>query len=317
MTQYMFDVLGQAEQQRPTADLLNARPFVRRGLAMKPGETIHAKQSEKYEASPDLRLAINTAIALGQPLLLTGQPGCGKTQAAYWIASTLKLGQVLEFTVRSTSVARDLLYEFEAVRYMAACLQVKEGPLPERSKFVIKRPLWLAFEAETTRVLLIDEIDKAPRDFPNDLLRELDQWSFTIDELGELGKPPPPPITVRADHRPIVVITSNSERPLPDAFLRRCVFHHIELSRAMITKILRARREAGDFAAKDEDIDAAADLPGKLGVSRPPGVAELLAWLAVKDIDANGDANRTEGPVPYPGVLLKTPEDQKAKGLAR
>lgn len=306
METYTFDVLSEAERGVPALPMLGARPFVQRGLGGQKGETIHSIQAEHYKASPDLRRAINAAVALGQPLLLTGQPGCGKTQAAYWIARVLKLEPVLEFTVRSTTAARELLYEFEAVRYMAACLQVKDGPLPERSHFVIERPLWQAFKSETPRVLLIDEIDKAPRDFPNDLLRELDQWSFKIDELGEIGKPPPEPIAVPASGRPIVVITSNSERPLPDAFLRRCVFHHIELTKPMITKILQTRRNAGDFTATDATIAEAANLPETMQAARTPGVAELLAWLAVRDMDG--------GKAPYEGVLLKTPDDLRDKG---
>ena len=303
---YTFDILTQAQGRADVLALLNARPFVQRSVGRKPTETKHAAEARNYDAGPDLRRAINTAIALGQPLLLTGQPGCGKTQAAYWLAETLKLGAVLDFTVRSTTAARELLYEFEAVRYMAACLQDKQGPLPNRGDFIIKRPLWTAFVSSTPRVLLIDEIDKAPRDFPNDLLRELDQWSFQIDELGEIGQPPPPPIAAPAHARPIVVITSNSERPLPDAFLRRCVFHHIELDETMIAKILRKRREAGDFSADEQTIAQAAALPDTVNATRAPGVAELLAWLAVREMD--------EGREPYQGTILKTAEDLRSVG---
>lgn len=308
MTAYTFDLLSEAEQGKPALPLLGSRPFVQRSLGGESGATIHAIQAKQYQPSPDLRRAINTAIALGQPLLLTGQPGCGKTQAAYWIAHILKLEPVLEFTVRSTTAARELLYEFEAVRYMAACLQVKDGPLPERRDFIIERPLWQAFKSPTPRVLIIDEIDKAPRDFPNDLLRELDQWSFKIDELGEIGKPPPEPVAVPASRRPIVVITSNSERPLPDAFLRRCIFHHIDLTTKMVATILTARRDAGDFAATDATIADAAKLPETLRVARSPGIAELLAWLAARDLEG--------GKPPYEGVILKTPDDLREKSKA-
>jgi MoxR-like ATPase len=301
---YPFDVLAMAEQAPFDRTLLDQRPFVQHALRSPIQGTPHAREAPNYQPSRSLRTSINTAIALGQPLLLTGPPGHGKTQAAYWVAWKLQLGPVLEFPVKSTSTSRDLIYEFEAVRYMAEALREKDKPPPPRGDFVIRRPLWDAFAADHPRVLLIDEIDKAPRDFPNDLLYEFDQWAFDIQESGQR-------ITAPAERRPIVIITSNGERPLPDPFLRRCIFHHIELDEEEIRSILRARRDAGDFPASNTLIDGLLEARRRWhgSVEREPGIAELLSWLGMMGIKGVDVIDQSQ-PLPNREVLFKTQGDQ-------
>ena len=236
-----------------------------------------------------------------------------KTQTAYWIAWKLNLGSVLEFQVKSTSVSRDLIYEFEAVRYMAAAMRKDE--LPPRSDFILHKALWDAFVSDHPRVLLVDEIDKAaPGIFGKwpVAAREFDQWVIEIEEARESNSSPALTIPSPPERRPIVIITSNGERPLPDPILRRCVFHNIELGEADIRKIFRARRDSGDFQASDELIDWASKLENQLRgkVDRPPGVAELLSWLGLLDLQKIRAIDPNQ-PLPNIDVLLKTREDME------
>jgi MoxR-like ATPase len=260
---YPFDILKHVDEKKSDFDIsvLDQRPFVQRSTRAQEKGTRNEREAALYEPGPQLWAAINTAIVTGQPLLLTGEPGTGKTQAAWYIARTLGLGQVLEFPVKSTTTARDLAYVFESVRFMADSMRNQNEPPQESAKpaeldrrnYIIKQPLWKAFESPTIRVLLIDEIDKAPRDFPNDLLNELDQWEIQIEEL------PGEKITVPDNRRPIVVITSNGERQLPDAFLRRCVYCDIQLTETMVDNALRRRREHGELNLPPEVVEAARD----------------------------------------------------------
>jgi MoxR-like ATPase len=268
-------------------------------------------------------VAINTAIAVGEPLLITGEPGTGKTQAAYYAAYKLGLGNVLHFQVKSTSSAGDLLYEFDTVRYFhdASVSRGLDGKLYglvalTKEDYVEKRDLWLAFESGTPRVLLIDEIDKAPRDFPNDLLFELDQMQFKVAETQQVIPPQP-----NKANRPIVFITSNSERRLPEPFLRRCVYHHINFSEELLNLAVQKRR--------DEYSDLSDDFL-KLAVTRfmslreqhlnkPPSTAEFLVWLRVLSYHSKVNSPGLEGmleqvqdqraAIPYAGLLLKNEED--------
>jgi MoxR-like ATPase len=253
-------------------------------------------------------------------LLLTGEPGTGKTQAAWYIARKLGLGQVLEFPVKSTTTARDLAYVFESVRYMADSMRSRQSALPRedaklnRVNYIIKQPLWQAFESPAIRVLLIDEIDKAPRDFPNDLLNELDQWEIPIEEL------PGRKIAVPDNRRPIVVITSNGERQLPDAFLRRCVYCDIQLTETMVDNALRRRREHGELNLPQEVVGAARDQLFKwrgLGLQKRPALAELLAWLSV--LEARDVKVLSADPAQMVGTesVFKTREDRQMVGLDR
>jgi MoxR-like ATPase len=226
---------------------------------------------------PDLALvsAVNSALAVGAPLLLTGEPGTGKTQVAYYLAWYFDV-ELHSLDVRSTTTARDLLYEFDSVAYFHAARDPAfEGKKIRKTRFVKKGPLWRALEAPRSAVVLIDEIDKAPRDFPNDLLGALDQFTFKVPEAKRTirRKPETPP--------PVVVITSNSERRLPEPFLRRCIFHHIVLSPELLREAVAARR--ADFLELD---NATVDLVVKRfeelrdkSLRKKPATAELLVWL--------------------------------------
>ncbi|MER9482966.1 MoxR family ATPase [Mesorhizobium sp. M0494] len=240
-----------------------------------------------YVASPELTTAVDVALTLGRPLLLTGEPGSGKTLAAFWLAQQLlDDGHFHEYQVRSDSRARDICYDFDAVSWFRQS-QIAQKEV-DKSAFLSPRALGIAFgwngeEDAKPHVVLIDEIDKAPRDFPNDLLLELDQMKFTIAETGRTIGPP--------RQRPIIVITSNSERRLPDPFLRRCVTHHIEIKPETVLDILKARLEAyrGDAPANPQDnqlIEAGGafwsgltELEGRF--SRKPTVAEFWQWLVL------------------------------------
>jgi MoxR-like ATPase len=242
----------------------------------------HAEMASSYQPSRELLTAVNVALSLGRPLLLTGEPGCGKTQAAWWIANKLGLTKSLyEFRVKSDSRARDLLYRFDAASWFRAA-QLNNDPnvTIDKSSFLTPGPLGLAFgwkgaKADRPAVVLIDEIDKAPRDFPNDLLHELDQMSYHIDETNQDVVCPP-------QARPIIVITSNAERRLPDPFLRRCITHRIDIA-SVVPKILRARLGAID--APNEDLLAAGaefwNSLSAISLSRKPSIDEFWRWLAL------------------------------------
>jgi MoxR-like ATPase len=317
-----------------------ARPVV-----LPPPITEKYRAPQGYDPSPDLIAAINVALLLGQPLLLTGEPGCGKTSVGYWLAWQLGLGEPLVHNVKSTSNGRELLYDFdELARFRAAQARVAT---PAESflrlnalgrAIVLSRPadeklpgpdgltnrhltytLWprdadrtvLDQNFERRHVVLIDELDKAPRDTPNDLLLELERMEFRIPELGT-------EVTGNTAHRPVVVITSNSERVLPEPFLRRCVFHHIQAPDARRRQQIINRRNP-PFAERvilmGEAMDFFERLRGELG--RTPGTSELLAWLDALENQVRR-AEATEGRLPASikglveptlGVLAKTKED--------
>jgi MoxR-like ATPase len=275
-----FDLIraeGKAIREEAFGERLRrVRPFARR-----PKEF-----AEKYVATQELRTAANVALSLGRPLLLTGEPGSGKTLAAWWIADRLNLEDpVIEFHVKSDSRARDLCYEFDGVSWYRASQLANEEVA--KDPFVRTGPLGEAFgwrrdpAPSWPRVVLIDEIDKAPRDFPNDLLLELDQMRFTVHETREEVECPP-------GLRPIIVITSNAERRLPDPFLRRCIIHRINIA-PVVPEILA--RRLGEFGTPDVNLqfDAALiDAAGKFWnsleskrLSRKPTIDEFWRWLAL------------------------------------
>ncbi|MFT5470568.1 MAG: MoxR-like ATPase [Verrucomicrobiales bacterium] len=313
MSKYPFDLIRR-ETGKPLADpkVLAKRPFVGARNAL-------ATDASKFQPGGELATAINTALCVGEPLLVTGEPGTGKTQAAYYAAWKLGVDPLIHFQVKSDSTARDLLYHFDTVRYF------QEAHLPgttpaaakkrmDKTNFVEKRALWDAFEAGKQRgapaVVLIDEIDKAPRDFPNDLLHELDQMEFQVLETRET-------VTCDPAFRPIVFITSNSERRLPEPFLRRCVYHHIRFDDQLVKRAVEARRdEFGKLS--DGFVKLALDRFFSLrsrSFRKPPATSELLVWLrvlaAAGNIKESALKNVEAGDLPYLGALLKDHQDHE------
>jgi len=262
-----------------------------------------------FQPDPELVDAVNVALAVGAPLLLTGEPGTGKTQIAYYLAWYFAIEeQLFPLFVRSTTSAEDLLYRFDAVAYLhAASDRAQGGAELSRAQFVEPGPLWKAYAVDGPSVVLIDEIDKAPRDFPNDLLNVLAQHEFHVPESQQTVRRQGPP--------PVVVITSNSERRLPEPFLRRCIFHHIRFTPELLRRAVQAR--LGDFpnlpdAVREAAIERFLDLRGR-DLRKPPATAELLAWLTV--LSARGGVgvddlhNRRLADLPALSTLIKDRDD--------
>ena len=243
-----------------------------------------------YVAAPPLRDAVNVAIALGQPLLLTGEPGTGKTRLAYSIAYELNMGDPLVFHTKTTSSARDLFYRYDSLGHF------HDAQLKDKNEINIKD--YITYEAmgkaiikskESRSIVLIDEIDKAPRDLPNDILNELENMEFTVKETGEKFEANKP-------NRPILILTSNSEKNLPDAFLRRVVYYHIPFpDKETLEQIIRNRLNLSDTFRDRMLSDAIShfiDIRKTKGLRKPPATAELLSWIHILDrhnIDINTD----------------------------
>jgi MoxR-like ATPase len=260
-------------------------------------------EAGRYLAAPDLVHAVNAALAIEQPLLVTGEAGTGKTALAFSIAAELEL-ELEIFPVRSDHRGSELLYEIDNLqRFYDA--QVGDAGVLDRARYLRYGALGRAFMAESRKVVLIDEIDKAPRDFPNDLLYALDRMEIRIPELN---------IFQPAVHRPVVVITSNQESQLPDPFLRRCVFHYLEApNREHLEKIIEQRLGYLDLGGRlrERILDRFLELREVNGLLKKPATSELLAWTRVLH-SAGVPAERLEQAlkdVPHLGTLLKTRQD--------
>jgi MoxR-like ATPase len=268
----------------------------------------------KYIADPDLAEAINVALWVGQPLLVTGEPGVGKTTVAWSIAHELGLDGPHTFHTRSTSVGRDLLYRYDAVRHFAD-IQRNEPGAKSTANYIEMEALGKAIKASEKRaVVLIDEIDKAPRDFPNDLLHELDRMQMTIAETGE---------TLSSKLRPVVVITSNEERTLPLPFLRRCVSHHIDFpTKERLQVILRSRLDGTGVGRPLQEavVERGTEMRDLNGITKRPSTSEMLAWawaLYRRGIDAAALRATPRHELPLLGVLLKSRDDLAVARRAR
>ncbi len=254
--------------------------------------------TDTYIASDELRHAVNVAVALGRPLLLRGEPGTGKTLLAENLAASLGM-DLLRWHVKSTTKARDGLYVYDTVARLHDS-RFGDGDVKDISKYIKLGPLGEALASDKKVVLLIDEIDKADIEFPNDLLLELDAMRFWIDELGK---------EVVAKQRPVVVITSNNEKELPDAFLRRCVFHYIDFpDRALMTQIVRVHHPDVADRVLDQALEVFYGLRGTPRIRKRPSTSELIDWIcALKK--AGVDLGRVGGGIPFLGTLLKTEHD--------
>ncbi len=259
--------------------------------------------TQTYVAPPDLAVAVNAAITLERPLLVKGEPGTGKTELARQVAASLGL-PILEWNVKSTTRAQQGLYEYDAVSRLRDS-QLGEAKVHDIGNYIRKGKLWQAFEAESKVVLLIDEIDKADIEFPNDLLQELDRMEFHVYETGA---------TIRARHRPVVVITSNNEKELPDAFLRRCFFHYIRFPDAeTLKRIVDVHYPGLKPRLLDEALNQFLELRGVQGLKKKPSTSELLDWLKLilaEDLSPE-DLKRPAGEMlpRLHGALLKNEQD--------
>ncbi|WP_316015610.1 MoxR family ATPase [Roseobacter sp. HKCCA0434] len=259
--------------------------------------------TDAYVATGDLTVAVNAAIALERPLLVKGEPGTGKTELARQVASALGV-PMLEWTVKSTTKAQQGLYEYDAVSRLRDS-QLGEERVHDVANYIRKGMLWQAFEAGERVVLLIDEIDKADIEFPNDLLQELDRMEFHVYETGE---------TIRAKHRPIVIITSNNEKELPDAFLRRCFFHYIRFPEPeVMARIVDVHFPGLKQNLIREALTQFYEIRETPGLKKKPSTSEALDWLKllmVEDLDA--EDIRRDGKDALPklhGALLKNEQD--------
>ena len=260
--------------------------------------------TDRYVATDDLRMAVNAAVELQRPLLIKGEPGTGKTMLAEEVAQGLGK-PLIQWHIKSTTKAQQGLYEYDAVSRLRDS-QLGDEKVYDIANYIKRGKLWDAFVAEEQAVLLIDEIDKADIEFPNDLLQELDRMEFFVYETGE---------TVKAKHRPIIIITSNNEKELPDAFLRRCFFHFINFpDRDMMRQIIDVHYPGIARSLVQEAMEIFFDLRAVPGLKKKPSTSELIDWLKLLMADDIPDEilrerDHSKAIPPLYGALLKNEQD--------
>lgn len=260
--------------------------------------------TEKYVATDDLQLAVNAAITLQKPLLIKGEPGTGKTLLAEELANSLGK-QLIQWHIKSTTKAQQGLYEYDAVSRLRDS-QLGDDKVHNIVNYIKKGKLWEAFASDEQVVLLIDEVDKADIEFPNDLLVEIDKMAFSVYETGE---------TIEAKHRPIIIITSNNEKELPDAFLRRCFFHYIQFpDRDTLKAIVDVHYPEIKKDLVSEALEMFFDVRNIPGLKKKPSTSELIDWLKLLMSDDIPDAiladrDATKAIPPLYGALLKNEQD--------
>ena len=260
--------------------------------------------TERYVATDDLRMAVDASVALQRPLLIKGEPGTGKTMLAEEVAAGLGK-ELIQWHIKSTTKAQQGLYEYDAVSRLRDS-QLGDGKVEDIGQYIKRGKLWEAFTAEEQVVLLIDEVDKADIEFPNDLLVELDRMEFFVYETGE---------TIKAKHRPIIIITSNNEKELPDAFLRRCFFHFINFpDKETMKDIIAVHYPEIQKSLVQEALEVFFELREIPGLKKKPSTSELIDWLKLLMADDMPDEvlkNRDHSKAipPLYGALLKNEQD--------
>jgi MoxR-like ATPase len=259
---------------------------------------VRFRGTDAYLTSPELESAVNCALALERPLLVRGEPGTGKTQLADALARALGLS-LIHWPVKSTTKAQDGLYVYDTVQRLYDS-RFGDGDVRDIRRYIKLGPLGEAFASRDRLVVLIDEVDKADLEFPNDLLHELDRMRFRVAETGD---------EVVARERPVVVITSNAEKELPDAFLRRCVFHYIEFpDRELMARIVRVHHPDLSHELLDQTLGAFYQLRDVQGLRKRPSTSELIDWIAVLR-RAGVESVELDESLPFLGALLKREQD--------